>query len=192
MKSIVSPFLVCRLKKPSMRRDRPVFQGIVMIAFFMATIMLFGCGPEKPRRLEIGGRTATFSAAAIDGGKVALTLTPGVPVVLRFFQPDCPWCRADTKVFNDYYRRHGVNGGLKVIYIAEWQKKAEVEGFARKLKITFPVIFDPDGRIAALFQVKVLPQTIVISPDGKVIAAMVGGVAAEQLDEVVKPLLLNR
>ena len=142
---------------------------------------------SSPKRLAVGDPAPDFSAADLDGRTVRLAELRGGPVVLRFFQPDCPYCRADTRAFAAY-QKENAGRGLATVYIAEWRKRGEVVEFRDRLGIAFPVLFDPDGRIAARYCVKVLPQTVIIGPDGRIVTAMVGGVSKPQLAEVVEPL----
>ena len=61
----------------------------------------------------------------------------------------------------------------------------EVKNFAYDLKIKFPVIFDPDDKIAKQYNVKVKPLTLVLSPEHKLMAANLGGVNEAELNELL-------
>jgi peroxiredoxin len=160
---------------------------------FLALVLmgLAGCSSPGPGRLVVGAQAPDFSAKDLDGSAVRLAAMRGAPAVLRFFQPDCPFCRADTRGFSAYQEKnHG--RGLRTVYIAEWPKEDEVRSFRDRLGIGFPVIFDKDGAIAARFFVRTLPETVIVGPDGKVAAVMVGGVSEAQLAEVVDPLFAGK
>lgn len=47
--------------------------------------------------------------------------------------------------------------------------------FLARLKLTFPVALDPEQEIAGRYGASNLPMTFLIDPEGKVIAAAVGG-----------------
>ena len=162
-----------------------------LLILFFVLIAAAGCSPSEPGRLQIGDAAPDFTAKDIDGKTVALASLRGGPVVLRFFQPDCPYCQADTKAFGEYQKENR-GRGLATVYVAEWQKESEVREFRDKLAIEFPVILDADGKLAASYSIRILPQTVIISPDGKIAAAMVGGVSKPQLAEVVEPFFRNK
>ena len=61
----------------------------------------------------------------------------------------------------------------------------EVKKFSRELNINFPVLFDPDGTIAKQYNVRVQPLTMVLSPEHKLLAALLGGVSGAELDELL-------
>jgi hypothetical protein len=58
-------------------------------------------------------------------------------------------------------------------------------GNAEELQIRFPVIFDPEGKIAEQYNVKVQPLALVLSPEHKLLAALLGGVGEAELDELL-------
>ena len=60
-----------------------------------------------------------------------------------------------------------------------------VKAFTEDLEIVFPVALDRDGKMAADYQVRMVPQTVFISPDQKIITAILGGVGEAELDELV-------
>jgi hypothetical protein len=64
-----------------------------------------------------------------------------------------------------------------------------VERYITDLDIGFPVALDMDGRMAADYQVTIVPQTIFISPDQTIITAVLGGVSAAELEEIIGSFL---
>ncbi|MFZ5799700.1 MAG: redoxin domain-containing protein [Thermodesulfobacteriota bacterium] len=165
-----------------------VFSLLGLIVFSpLLLIILTGCGAEIPDRLQIGDPAPPFAVRSLEGKDISLGDYRGKPVVLRFFLVDCKYCRADTPVLNDYYARYEAKG-LRVIYIApQGINQKTVEDFAGELHIAFPVALDPTGEIAASYRVKALPQTIVLSPDHKIIAALLGGVSEAELNRLLSP-----
>jgi len=136
----------------------------------------------------VGDKAPEFRAESINGGVVSTKLAAGSPMILRFFDPYCRYCKADTVVFNDYYQRYkGV--GLRVVYIDTDKDVETIKGFVKDLKIEFPVVVDKDGALAELFTIKVIPQTIVLDPSHKIIGALIGGVGAPELDDLLGKFL---
>lgn len=155
----------------------------------LALVALAGCGDDAPAKLKIGDPAPPFTVQDLDGKIISLADYQGSPVVVRFFLTDCKFCRADTPVLNDYYVRYSAKG-LRVLYVDTLgiDRKAR-ESFARELAIKFPVARDADGKITASYRVKALPQTIVLSPDHKIIAAILGGVSEPELNKLLSPYL---
>ena len=105
-------------------------------------------------------------------------------MVLRFFLPDCKYCRADTAVFNKYYAEYKDNG-FKIVYINTDPDPEEVHKFVEDLQIKFPVVLDNEKSIAKLYNVNVVPQTIILNPGHKITGAILGGVSKGELDELL-------
>lgn len=157
------------------------------ITLLLLMFFCFGCSDQERSFKEIGvGDTAPdFCVKDLDGNVVILSYFEESPVVLRFFETDCRFCRADTPVINTYYEKYREKG-LKVFYLsASTESKEKVENFLDLVDVTFPVIMDHDAKIADLYNVLLYPQTIILGPGRKVLAIVPGGVGEAELNEVV-------
>lgn len=151
----------------------------------LALALLPGCGPEPPRRLKIGDDAPDFSIVDLQGNLRSSLQWQGFPVILRFWDTECAYCRADSPIINRYFDAYR-DRGLKVLYVATPNETADrVNSFVADLDIGFPVALDEDGRMTADYQVNMVPQTIFISPDRKIISAMLGGVGEAELQELL-------
>ncbi len=157
---------------------------LMLVFSLLAALFLAGCD-QHPKRLAIGDPAPDFSAVDIQGRPVRLADWRGRPVIIRFFYPDCRYCRADTKVFNDFYQRfHGQ--GLEILYINTKPQSADLLGdFAAELNIKFPIVVDTDGSLARRYFVQVVPQAIILSPEHRIASAIMGGVSGEELEELL-------
>ena len=152
-------------------------------------LLLVSCSGENSRAIRTGDTIAPFSGTDLEGTPFSLGAHAGKPAIVRFFLLDCPYCKADTPVFNAFYEKYRERG-LAVVYINNNGANAEeVKAFADDLNITFPVIFDPGAKIAKQYNVKVQPLTLVLSPEHKLLAALLGGVSEAELDELLSPSL---
>lgn len=149
--------------------------------------LLAGCG-DQPKALGVGALAPEFTAVDLRQQPVSLAAHQGKPVILRFFQPDCKFCRADTAIFNDYYRTYQ-DKGLGVIYINTAPASGDIQKFVDELGIRFPVVLDPERKIADLYRVRLVPQTVLLDPAHKVLGAILGGVSKEELDSQLLPFL---
>ncbi len=151
--------------------------------------LLLSCSQEKKNALGMGDPAPDFTVTDLDGRKFTLSEYKGSPVIIRFFLTDCKFCRADTPVFNDYHARYG-SRGLKVIYVDTLGLDTSVlKAFRKELDIAFPVARDTGGTISAEYKVKALPQTIVLDPQHRIIAAILGGVSEAELKGLLAPFL---
>ncbi len=160
----------------------------MILSLFCCAWLLTACGEDTPKALKMGEQAPAFAANDLHGREASLAQYAGKPVVLRFFVPDCKYCRADTAIFNEYYRTYKEKG-LGVIYIDTDPKPGEVQKFVDDLGIAFPVVLDPERKIADQFRVQVVPQTIILDSAHRIIGAILGGVSKEQLDDLLLPFL---
>ena len=160
----------------------------ILSVFFLCSLslLLAACSgsDQTAKRLKIGDPAPDFSGTDLNGQPVSLAAYKGKPVILRFWSTECKFCRADTPIFNRYFDKYK-NAGLRVVYVNRHSDEATVRKFVADLEIGFPVLVDSDGTIAASYNIKVEPQTIFISPDHKLVTAILGGVSEEELNNLV-------
>ena len=171
-------------KGKEMKLARKNFLVVLALLF----VFLAGCGSKEEKRLNMGDNAPLFSATDIKGDAVNLAGLKGKAVVLRFFEPDCRYCKADTAVFNKYYEQYH-DKGLEIIYVDVSPDANLVKSFVSELKIRFPVIQDSKGEISARYLVKVVPQAVVLSPDLKIMGAVMGGVSETELNQLLAKYL---
>jgi len=154
--------------------------------------VLVSCSQQPQKSLKVGDQAPDFTLKDIQGRVFSLEESEGKPVILRFFLPDCKFCRADTPIFNRFYERYK-SKGLRVIYIETLGiTDQELQKFQQKLHIPFPVARDLNGKVAAAYTVKALPQTVVLDKEHKIIAAILGGVSAPELQKLLSPYLASK
>jgi peroxiredoxin len=165
---------------------------LFIACLFVFAALLSSCNGQKSERINIGDTIAPFAARAIDGSPINLTDYKGNPVILRFFLIDCKFCIADTPAFNSYFAKHRQDG-LRIVYINnDAPDIGAVKEFAEKLAIPFPVIADPKGRIAAQYNVRAQPLTLLLDGDHRLLAALLGGVSEAELADIMGPYLRKK
>ena len=164
---------------------------ILVLVLLVICLLLSSCSPEKAKKLAIGDNAPPFSLQSLGGDPINISDMKGSPVLLRFFLTDCKYCRADTPVFNDFYTKYREQG-LKVLYIDSLGVQPKVvETFVRELGILFPVAQDREGEVTLKYMVRALPQTIVLDPEHKIKAAILGGVSEQELTRLLSPYFAN-
>ncbi len=163
--------------------------GFLFLFFTILMLLLTGCGEEKKTRLKIGDQAPDFTVRDMQGNKLHLASWKGKPVILRFWDTECKYCRADTPIFNKFFEKYKEKG-LKMVYINTGKEDVDVvTNFVEELKIPFSVVMDSGEEVAAQFNVRIVPQTVVINPDQTIIAAILGGVGEAELQELVGKFL---
>jgi peroxiredoxin len=159
---------------------------LVTSVFLLLLLLLQGCSPaENPEQLQIGDIAPDIAVKDMKGNVFVLSSFKGMPVVLRFFETNCMFCKADTPAFIEFYNKYP-KGSMEILYIGSFYESAEsLKQFTDDLQLIFPVALDQGGRLADLYDIRAYPQTLFIGPEGTIDAALLGGVGEAELMEIV-------
>jgi copper chaperone NosL len=155
-----------------------------LLLLSLTVLLLAACSREQPKQLAVGDLSPDFLIEDLAGRTIRLADLANRPVVIRFFVTDCKYCRADTGVFNDYYRKHR-DQGLEVIYVTTTVDREQVKKFVEELQIPFPVAIDYNRQVSQVYNIKIEPQTIVLDASHRIRGAILGGVSEKELDELL-------
>jgi thiol-disulfide isomerase/thioredoxin len=96
------------------------------------------------------------------GGKVRLTAL-GRPAIVNLWASWCEPCYRELPALNGY----AVRGAVLVIGVAtEDRSRSDVQSAIDDLGITFPVLYDPDGRLLTAVGRRNLPVTLFVTAAG--------------------------
>lgn len=129
------------------------------------------------------GPAPSFSLQDLQGERVGLP-TEGV-VVLNFWFTSCPPCRHEIPELAAFHAAHPEVAFYGVSVDQMGAKRLEV--LSGKLGITYPVLHDPDSRVARSYGVSLFPTTVVID-DGQIAAVRMGEVNQASLEKLVSAL----
>ncbi len=160
--------------------------ALLCIFGFLLGRLLLGCDREAPpKNLQLGDSAPDFAAKDMDGNVIVLSNLRGGPVILRFFETNCRFCKADTPAFTEFYKKHQ-DKGLKILYIGSfYENDKSLRAFAKELGTIFPILLDNTAKFADLYGIRAYPQTLFLSPDHKILAALLGGVGEAELSEIL-------
>jgi peroxiredoxin len=114
-----------------------------------------------------------FSGFTVDGQRVSLESLQGKVVVLNFWAAWCLECRPEMAVFDRLHRELSAQG-LAIVGINAREARTTVLEYAKELRLTFPLLLDPTGKINSSYGVIGLPTTFVIGRDGRTVALAIG------------------
>ena len=128
----------------------------------------------EKRHPLLGKPAPGFKVNLLDGGQADLAQHKDKAVViLDFWATWCGPCVRALPIISEVaaaYRKKGV-----AFYAVNLRESPEaVRRFLKKYKITCAVAMDADGRVASLYGVTSIPQTVIVGRDGTVQAVHVG------------------
>lgn len=127
---------------------------------------------EERTLLSEGAEAPDFTAEAHDGSRIQLGALRGQPVVLYFYPKDeTPGCTVEAQAFRDELPALE-KLGARVIGVS-LDSLASHKAFAENHELSFPLVADTDGKIAASYGVDTSRGfarrvTFVIGADGKI------------------------
>jgi peroxiredoxin len=120
-----------------------------------------------------GDRPPEFSGRTYMGRKVSLADLKGKVILLNFWASWCYECRPEMPVLEKLHREF-TKRGLAVLGVNLRESDIAIKNYAADLGLTFPLVTDPNGTIAASYGVIGLPTTFLIGRDGRAVGLAVG------------------
>jgi peroxiredoxin len=150
---------------------RPIWRGTVLLLL-----------ASSVSALEIGETVPSFSGKTIQGSTFSLAdmRKDHRAVVVVFRSTLCPYSNSYNELLKSMTAEYGRKGVLFVaIHSDRWETDDDIRAHSKKYGHTFPVVRDPDGRVALLLNARRTPEVFLVDGDGKLryhgrIAAKIG------------------
>jgi cytochrome c biogenesis protein CcmG, thiol:disulfide interchange protein DsbE len=177
---------------PAARRGRTalVSSAVVGLLVLGLIVVLATRDPATTRAASsplIGQAAPPISGERIVGpsGSFDLETLQGQWVLVNFFATWCVPCIQEHPELVSFSRRHAATGEAVVVSVVFDDQAGEVARFFEERGGEWPVIADPDGRIALDYGVAGIPESYLIGPEGLVRAKLIGGIRATELDALL-------
>ena len=159
--------------------------GIALALFVAATVLVTWRAHRLAQSLEEREKSKTSALRGKPAPEFSLpVLTPagqsapaaaelaladyrGQIVLISFWASWCRPCDYELPLLNQFYLARREQG-VQVIAISTDSDRAAAQKYADDRKYAMPMVWDPGGRVADLYQADVLPTLIIIAPAGRV------------------------
>ena len=138
---------------------------LLVLSLVIVQVKESNAAPEA--RPEVGYLAPDFALPNLDAKTVRLSDLRGKKgVFINFWATWCPPCRLEMptieKVYQDYKSR-----GLEILAVSiDAGPKGAIESFMRELKLTFPVVLDPEMEVMRRYKFFALPSSVLIDKQG--------------------------
>lgn len=158
-----------------------------------------GFGGGKPEEKAVQTATGTepgaampeYSAMNLDGSKFELATRREKVVLLNLWATWCGPCRFEIPELQRMHNEYG-GRGFEVVGVSVDESGIEsVRQFVNENKMTYPVVLDPQGKLANVLETSVLPTSVLIGRDGKIVWKKVGAILEndEELKSAIEKAL---
>ncbi len=141
--------------------------------------------PANGNAPRVGAEAPDFALMDTNGKEVRLSSLRGKTVMLNFWAPWCPPCRAEMPVLQQTYQEYAAarsqGGGFELLGIATQSELANVIAFVQEYGNTFPTLMDTQNEATGLYQVGPIPTSYFIDGRGIVRAVHIGQLDAATL-----------
>jgi peroxiredoxin len=146
------------------------------LAAALLAVLLAWPGPgaaQQPLRLWYGGITPPLRLVDTTGRTHRLSEYRGKVVLINFWATWCAPCREEMPSI-ERLRRAMKAKRFAVLAVNLAEPQARVRQFLQRVPLGFPLLLDPDMAVAKAWNVRQLPASFVVGPDGRIRYSYVG------------------
>ena len=124
-----------------------------------------------------GAVDATFTT--FEGDTVTLSSLRGAPVLVNFFASTCVPCVTEMPALEEVHQQLGDQ--VRFLGLAMQDRPEDAEALVERTGITYPAAQDKDGSAIAALGGTVLPTTVLLDAEGRIVETHSGQLDADQL-----------
>jgi cytochrome c biogenesis protein CcmG/thiol:disulfide interchange protein DsbE len=170
------------------RRTGVIVVAIVAVVALGLVAVLATSEPANERRARsplVGKAVPALAGETLDGGSFDIDAQRGRWVVVNFFATWCVPCVQEHPELVAFDREHRAAGDASLVSVVFSDDPAKARTFFDKQGGDWPVLVDEDGGAALDFGVPKVPESYLVTPNGRVAAKFTGGVTQEGLDQAI-------
>ncbi len=133
----------------------------------------------------IGQVAPSVAGRNLSGGVSSLASLRGRWVLLNFYASWCPPCRVEAPELVKFAFSHPAGQRVAVLGVVYGDSASNATAFEKQVGATWPSVLDSNEKIAINYGVDDPPQSFLISPGGRVVDRILGGVTVAGLDRLV-------
>jgi peroxiredoxin len=172
-------------------RNRNITRVIILSVLAAAIVFSIytSLAKEKYDVLKVGDYAPDFSLVDLDGEKHQLSEYIGQGVFLNFWGTWCAPCKKEMPAMGRQYEVYK-DQGVQILAVNIAESDLKVRTFAEQYGMTFPTLIDTTKSVMQAYNVKPLPTTLLINPEGKIVKIITGEMSEDDIKgymEQIKP-----
>lgn len=126
--------------------------------------------------VDVGATMPAYSTAMLDGSKFDVQGQKGKVVLLNVWATWCGPCRYEIPELQKLHAQYAAQGFAVVGVSVDEGNGDDVKQFVAENKITYPIAHDAEGKLATLLDTSVLPTTVLLDRNGKIVWKKFGAI----------------
>lgn len=158
---------------PALRNLSTCGSRIGLASAVLVCVLLSSCLTQQAP--DLGDPALAFEIKSLEGDPFVFNPVSGKVHILYFWADWCPRCEDDFRLMEKMYQQWTTQAAApRFLAIDVGQTEDHVRNFVKRMKISFPVYMDHDGKVARSFGVKGLPTYFVIDRQGVIRHVILG------------------
>lgn len=174
------------------KKSRFIIRVTIMVV--LACVILFtiynNLSKETREVLRVGDQAPDFELVDMNGETHQLSEYKGQGVFLNFWGTWCKPCEREFPQMDKQYQVYK-NQGVQILAVNIAESDFVVQQYIDQRDLTFPVLIDRTKSVMESYNIRPLPTTILINPDGKIVKIITGEMTEEDIKifmEQIKPI----
>ena len=131
---------------------------------------------------QAGFAAPDFALKTPRGESYSLSELRGQGVLVNLWATWCPPCRAEMPAIERMYQEYKTRGfTVLAVNMTNQDDPFAVVPFMEEFNLSFPILLDETGEVAEAYQLRSLPSSFFIGPDGVISEVVIGGPMSEAL-----------
>lgn len=154
---------------------------------FGLSLLFAACENEDPNlAFDRGSIVPDFTLPDIKGEPVNFKQSRGKgKTYLLFWSSSCISCKEGMSVLEEVYK-NSKDRGFSIIAVNVYQDRETINKFIAELELTYHVLLDKSGEVAAAYDVYAVPVAYVIDADGALLDKFMGEMTKENVEAIIK------
>ncbi|WP_088007480.1 thiol-disulfide oxidoreductase ResA [Indiicoccus explosivorum] len=150
------------------KKKRTIIRTVLLLIMVSAIgYTIYSNATAEKNVLEVGEKAPEFVLTDLEGNEHRLSEYKGEGVFLNFWGTWCKPCAREMPAINSQYEVYK-DQGVNVLAVNIDQSEFEVQSYADRYGLNFPIAIDEAKSVMEAYSVVPLPTTVLISPDGTV------------------------
>jgi cytochrome c biogenesis protein CcmG/thiol:disulfide interchange protein DsbE len=179
-------------KKPdssAKKSSSKLFMGVLMAALLVVMFFAVFSKSKVTAGMPIGEVPLNVVLKDLAGENVVIPAdVKGSVVFIHFWVSSCSYCVKEMCTLESFSRKHHAEG-VRAFSINAGETRHNAMRYTENLKISYPILLDPDLSVTRSYGVSGVPTTYILDRQGVLRFKILGEITAEKLDSVTRTLL---